>query len=119
VLFLLDAGRRIEQADDAFISYRYALNLVRGHGLVFNPGEYVEGFTNLLWTLLIALFVWLGAQAPSVAQAMSLLFGSLSLVFVHVYVRRFLPRRLAWLAAASPVVLLASNSFACWMTTGL
>lgn len=34
--------------DDAYISYRYALNLVAGHGLVYNPGEYVEGYTNLL-----------------------------------------------------------------------
>jgi tetratricopeptide (TPR) repeat protein len=33
--------------DDAFISFRYARNL----GLVFNPGERVEGYTNLLWVL--------------------------------------------------------------------
>jgi len=32
----------IDIVDDAFISYRYSLNLVRGNGLVFNPGEYVE-----------------------------------------------------------------------------
>lgn len=37
--------------DDAFISFRYARNLVEGNGLVFNPGERVEGFTNFLWTL--------------------------------------------------------------------
>ena len=30
--------------DDAFISFRYAVNLSEGHGLVFNPGfERVEG----------------------------------------------------------------------------
>ena len=40
--------------DDAFISYRYAENLVRGDGLVFNAGERVEGYTNFLWTLLAA-----------------------------------------------------------------
>jgi arabinofuranosyltransferase len=40
--------------DDAFISLRYAQNLVDGHGLVYNPGEYVEGYTNLSWTLLLA-----------------------------------------------------------------
>jgi tetratricopeptide (TPR) repeat protein len=33
--------------DDAFISFRYAPNL----GLVFDPGERVEGYTNLLWVL--------------------------------------------------------------------
>ena len=29
--------------DDAFITYRYAENLARGHGLVYNPGEAVLG----------------------------------------------------------------------------
>ena len=38
--------------DDTFISLRYARNLAEGHGLVFNPGEPVEGYTNFLWTLL-------------------------------------------------------------------
>ena len=46
--------------DDAMISMRYALNLVEGHGLVWNVGEAVEGYTNPLWTLymagIIALF---------------------------------------------------------------
>jgi hypothetical protein len=42
--------------DDAFISFRYADHLVDGSGLVWNPGERVEGITNLLWTLIIALF---------------------------------------------------------------
>ena len=40
--------------DDAFISFRYARNLLEGHGLVFNPGEYVEGYSNFLWTLELA-----------------------------------------------------------------
>lgn len=42
--------------DDAFISFRYADHLVEGSGLVWNPGERVEGITNLLWTLMVALF---------------------------------------------------------------
>jgi len=41
-------------SDDAFIALRYARNLIQGHGLVFNPGERVEGFTTLLWVLLLA-----------------------------------------------------------------
>src|SRR4051812_9407292 len=40
--------------DDAYITYRYARNLVRGFGLVYNPGERIEGYTNFLWTLLVA-----------------------------------------------------------------
>ena len=43
--------------DDAFIYFRYVDNfLFLDLGLVFNRGEYVEGFTSPLWTLcLIAL----------------------------------------------------------------
>ena len=44
--------------DDAMISMRYAWNLSHGSGLVWNPGEYVEGYTNLLMTLLMALATW-------------------------------------------------------------
>ncbi|HXO20161.1 MAG TPA: hypothetical protein VOA87_09600, partial [Thermoanaerobaculia bacterium] len=40
--------------DDAFISFRYAANLAAGKRLVWNPGERVEGYTNFLWTLLLA-----------------------------------------------------------------
>jgi len=41
-------------SDDAYISYRYARNLVAGNGLVFNPGERVEGYSNFLYVLLMA-----------------------------------------------------------------
>lgn len=40
--------------DDAMISMRYGRNLARGNGLVFNAGQPVEGYTNLLWTLVMA-----------------------------------------------------------------
>lgn len=42
--------------DDAFISFRYAQHLADGDGLVFNVGQApVEGYTNFLWTVLLAL----------------------------------------------------------------
>ncbi len=40
--------------DDAFISMRYAWNLAHGSGLVYNAGDPVEGYTNFLWTVLLA-----------------------------------------------------------------
>ena len=40
--------------DDAFISFRYVRNLLEGHGLVFNPGERFEGYSNFPWTLELA-----------------------------------------------------------------
>ena len=50
LLLFLGAG----PVDDDFICYRYARNLVRGDGLVYQAGERVEGFTNPLWVLLHA-----------------------------------------------------------------
>lgn len=40
--------------DDAMISMRYGRNLAEGSGLVYNAGEQVEGYTNLLWTLVMS-----------------------------------------------------------------
>ena len=50
--------------DDAYISFRFARNLVRGHGLVFNVGERVEGYTNFLWTVISAIPMALGHADP-------------------------------------------------------
>jgi len=46
--------------DDPFISFRYAENLASGNGLVFNEGQRVEGYTNLLWVLIFSLFSLVG-----------------------------------------------------------
>ncbi len=40
--------------DDAFITFRYARNLIGGHGLVFNPGEAVLGTTTPVYALLLS-----------------------------------------------------------------
>jgi arabinofuranosyltransferase len=54
--FVVDGERYFSLFDDAMISMRYASNLANGHGLVWNPGERpVEGFTDPIWTLYMAL----------------------------------------------------------------
>jgi len=40
--------------DDAFITFRYAQNLLAGEGLVYNPGEQVLGTTTPIYTLLLS-----------------------------------------------------------------
>lgn len=55
--FLVDGRLHFTLFDDAMISMQYARNLAEGHGLRWNPGEpAVEGFSNLLWTLVMSLF---------------------------------------------------------------
>ena len=55
-------------SDDAFISFRYAENWIAGHGLVFNVGERVEGYTNLLWTLAVGVCMRLGADPVAASE---------------------------------------------------
>src|SRR5262245_63366246 len=67
--------------DDAFISMRYARNLVDGHGLVYNlDGERVEGYTNLLWTLLLAAAMACRLDPVLVAKVLGLAAGAAVLV---------------------------------------
>ncbi|TWE13741.1 hypothetical protein FHX69_5869 [Prauserella muralis] len=42
-------------AEDAYITFRYARNVADGLGPVFNAGERVEGYSNFLWLVLLAL----------------------------------------------------------------
>lgn len=56
--------------DDSYITLRYARNLVEGRGLVFNPGERVEGYTHPLWVLLAALSLALRLPAALAMQVM-------------------------------------------------
>ena len=46
--------------DDTFITLRFARNLIEGSGLVFNPGERVEGYTSFALVLLSAPLLALG-----------------------------------------------------------
>ena len=49
------SGRYFCLFDDAMVSLRYAWNLAHGDGLVWNPGERVEGITSFLPTLYMSL----------------------------------------------------------------
>jgi len=55
----IDGKRYFSLFDDAMISMRYAWNFSHGHGLVWNPGERVEGYTNLLMTLIMSIYTGL------------------------------------------------------------
>lgn len=48
--------------DDIFITFRYIQNWFDGKGLVYNAGEYVEGYTHFLWLIILAAARGLGAN---------------------------------------------------------
>ncbi|MBS1518052.1 MAG: tetratricopeptide repeat protein [Bacteroidetes bacterium] len=61
--------------DDAYISFRFIDNFVNGNGLVFNIGERVEGYTNLLWVLILSALKFFKINIESFSQDLSVLFG--------------------------------------------
>ena len=54
--------------DDPWITFRYARNLLAGHGWAFNPGEALEGYSNFLWVLLSLPPYALGIEPLGVAR---------------------------------------------------
>ncbi len=65
--------------DDAYISLRYADNLLSGNGLVFNIGDKVEGITNIGWTFFLVLFL------PLLGSLLTIKIIGLILIFVTIY----------------------------------
>jgi hypothetical protein len=116
--------------DDAFISFVYSRNLAEHGQLVFNLGERVEGYTNFLWTVLLAGLLKVGL-AP---ELMSRLLGT-GFAIATMGVCADLSRRAraasgsdappaapasgsAW--DALPALLLAGvPGYACWASGGL
>ncbi len=105
-------------SDDIFITFRYIDQWFAGHGLVYNPGEYVEGYTHPLWLLLLSGWRWLGFDMVSG----STLFGIVSqglLLATMVYASwRMAGRASNALPVAAAAVALHYDA-AVWATSGL
>jgi hypothetical protein len=90
--FDLDGRRGFSLFDDAMISMRYARNFVHGHGLRWNPGAPpVEGYSNFLWTLWMALLQTLPLPQRVVSLSVSL--TSLALLIANLWLVRELVSR--------------------------
>jgi len=108
-----------DAVDDAYISWRYARNLVSGHGLVFNPGERVEGYTNFLWTIVSVPFIALGAgevMGP-VGMGLGVLCALATLVLLVLFVRQTDERPIV--AGLAALLLAVDGSFALWSVSGM
>lgn len=105
--------------DDAGISFAYARNLASGRGLVSQPGvEPVEGFSNPLWTVALAVFFEAGAFHP--LWTPKLLSLTLLGVSFFLMVRGARGQGVeSWLLASAPLLLALDASFVVWTTSGL
>lgn len=107
--------------DDAFISFRYAVNWSQGAGLVFNPGfDRVEGYTNFSWVVLLGLLNMLGIRPEASAIPLTFLCTAGWWLAIVWFGRKYTSERhpdVAMLLA--PWLLAITPSVAVWSSSGL
>ena len=106
VLSFQDSG----PIDDELILWRYARSWVEGHGLVYNPGERVEGFTAPLWTMTVAAGLALGLPPEPTGLAVALLGAVVAVIALGLAWRSLHPDT-RWYA---PALLLAASPALAW-----
>lgn len=105
--------------DDAYISFRYARNLLEGHGLVFNPGEWVEGYTNFSWVLEVAALWAAGLDPATGSIVLSAAWTVVTVVATGALAWRLARPDLAVALFGSLVLVATERSMAVWATSGL
>lgn len=119
-----DGQRYYTISDDALISLRYAWNLAHGHGLVWNEGERLEGFTNPLWTLYAAGWAVCTSRRllPLVMQCSGvalLLAQALVFLLIARALMRVRGRTSPWREVVAFVLPLAYGPLVYWALEGL
>jgi tetratricopeptide (TPR) repeat protein len=106
--------------DDSFITFRYVENLIQGNGLVFNPGERVEGYTTFLWTILLAVPAFLRIDLIAASHVLGVAAGLASL-YIMYRLRHTISRSDApWGSALIAAGLTAANSsLVYWTSSGM
>ncbi len=114
--------------DDAYISFVYSRNLAEHGELAFNLGAPVEGYTNFLWTVLLAVGMLLGVPPELSSRVLGTGFAIGVLFLAFRLTERLLADRkpgadpaapaVGW-AYLPPMLLACSSGFACWSSGGL
>lgn len=123
----IDGRRYFCLFDDAMISMRYAWNFSHGAGLVWNAGENVQGYTNLLMTLLMSVATWvfdksqaaLSIQILGVGFMLAIAWANLQIAD-HIATRagRELSQR-AILRVVAAILALVYYPLSYWTLTGM
>lgn len=104
--------------DDAFIAFRYSRNLVEHGALVYNLGEYVEGYTSLGWVLAMAAGMLLGMTPELFSRALGIAAGLGVIAVTARHTAKTMPGRLDALTGAVTGTALCLP-LAVWSTGGL
>jgi hypothetical protein len=106
--------------DDAGITFAYARNVAEGHGFVAHPGSTpVEGFTNLLWLLLLVPLLDLHVFDPVwMPKLIGLLCAGSALLLLRRVIWRTFPLH-AGIGDLGLAVVALNPAFAIWCASGL
>jgi hypothetical protein len=116
-VLLIQAVRASWLTDDALIAFRYVDNLAAGRGLTFNAGERVEGFSSLLFVLVLAPFRALGVAPASAAKVLGL--GGSLVELLALVLLSFRITRSAAVALVGGAMLATDRIVTVWSTGGL
>jgi hypothetical protein len=105
--------------DDAYISYRYARHLADGHGMVFNLGERVEGYTNFLWVVLHAPVIGLGLDPVAWSRILGAVSALGTIVLTFLASRWSNGEMPAATNYVAPWLVASSSSVAVWSMSGM
>lgn len=107
-------------SDDAYISYRYARNFADGAGLVWNRGDWVEGYSNFLWVLALAGARKLGVDLVFAGRWLGFAFAVAVGPGTYALSTRLLGGAAGRAAGLTAALLLAAfGPWAAWSSAGL
>jgi hypothetical protein len=106
-------------ADDSFISLRYSDRLLEGKGLTWDDYERVEGYSNLLWVVGVAVVSKLGGGDLIAAARLLGMLGMLATVAAVLFGARPLTWRKLPAIAGGGLLLACSAPLAVWAIGGL
>ncbi|HYP38918.1 MAG TPA: hypothetical protein VEX13_01030 [Chloroflexia bacterium] len=112
---LLDAGI----VDDSYIFLRYARNFADGYGLVFNPGERVEGYTSPLWQFCLGMLAWLHVDLVAACTLLSAVFGLATMLLLLYAGRGWVSPGRYLLLIIPCLFLVTSPAFQYWAWSGM
>lgn len=104
--------------DDSFISFNYSNHLASGQGMTYNYGQNVEGYSNFLWVLVLALLkklfnvnIFIGAYLLGIASII------LQVVFSSLIAKNIFKTNS--IVSVMPAFIFLSSSAVCyWFLSG-
>jgi hypothetical protein len=106
--------------DDAYITLRYCRNFLAGNGVVWNPGEYVQGYSNFLHLMLISGLGRMGVDLPLGSRLVSAAAFAVLVCALYLFPRWFPSRAGPRPLSLLPMILVSTSApLLVWVLGGL